>query len=144
MVLALGIDQRHVYGTPADKEEPLHIFGGKSARHAMQTLGTEWGRNCIGPEFWAQAWRVKAAAHLSAGIPIVADDVRFPNEVAAIRAMGGKVYCIVRSISDFERKPRHASEDFAALEHDKLIINEGSLEALHRALMRLTQPIAAE
>ncbi len=39
------------------KAKPCSLLAGKTPRHAMQTLGTEWGRNCIGDGFWINLWR---------------------------------------------------------------------------------------
>lgn len=130
MILSLGVAERHVYGTPADKAEPLAIFGGKSARWAMQTLGTEWGRECIGTGFWGDVWEARAA---TAGL-VVADDVRFPNEAERVRKLGGIIVCVVRGHDDFWRKPKHASEDFANVPRDVLVVNDGDIEALARKL----------
>lgn len=128
MILSLGVHERHVYGTPENKEAPLEIFGGKSARWAMQTLGTEWGRECIGHGFWGDVWEAKAA---TAGL-VVADDVRFPNEAERVRKLGGVILCVVRRHEDFWRKPKHASEDFASVPRDALIVNEGTIADLAR------------
>lgn len=126
MIAALGVHDRHLYGTPEDKAAPLAIFGGKSARWAMQTLGTEWGRECIGAGFWGDVWESQAG-----GLErVVSDDVRFPNEAERVRRMGGVVLCVVRSPDDFNREPRHASEDFAAVKFDALVVNDGSIERL--------------
>ena len=38
------------------KEKPNRLLCGKSPRFAMQTLGTEWGRDLIGPDLWVNAW----------------------------------------------------------------------------------------
>ena len=126
MIAALGVHERHLYGTPEDKAAPLPIFGGKSARWAMQTLGTEWGRECIGAGFWGDVWE----QHASGLARVVADDVRFSNEAERVRRMGGVVLCVVRSPDDFNRAPRHASEDFAAVNFDALVVNNGTLEQL--------------
>lgn len=34
------------------KEQPIPQLGGKSFRRLAQTLGTEWGRNCVGDSIW--------------------------------------------------------------------------------------------
>jgi hypothetical protein len=131
MLEALGVSERHLYGSQADKLEPLDILGGKSARQALQLLGTEWGREMICPDLWERAWR--------AGVPrkgCIADDVRFPNEVDAIQSLGGTVICIVRSGLDFSRKPKHPSEDFGALPYDRFVINNGSVQDLRDRLRK--------
>lgn len=135
---ALGIPHRNLYGNDSDKLEPLDSLGGKSARWALQTLGTQWGRMCMDADFWVRAWasglmRAEAdRAAVGARQPdmLVADDCRFPNEVEAIRQLGGMVLTIVRRHEDFNRVPQHASEDFAALRPDAVIVNDGSLDEL--------------
>lgn len=125
MVAALGVDPRHLYGTPEEKEAPLAIFGGKSARHALQTLGTEWGRQHISPGFWGDMWEVWARETLAAGKAVVADDVRFANEAERVKRLGGIVVRVIRSEADRRRVPRHASEDFMAVPADVEVFNDG-------------------
>jgi energy-coupling factor transporter ATP-binding protein EcfA2 len=91
MLRTLGVPEIHLTGTLADKEVPLDLLCGRTARHAMQTLGTEWGRECIHPELWLRAWRYAAEQVTSAGgCPslIIIDDLRFDNEAAYLRGLG--------------------------------------------------------
>lgn len=74
------------------KETPSPYLAGQSPRHAMQTLGAEWGRQLMSPTIWVDATIRAAKLHKRA----VVTDVRYPNEVAAIKAAGGFVYRIVR------------------------------------------------
>ncbi len=69
------------------KEAPDPVLGGTSPRRAMQTLGAEWGRDLIARDLWISLWSRAAAMHSR----VVVDDVRFDNEAAAIRALGGMV-----------------------------------------------------
>lgn len=87
---AMGFNQAQIEG--ADKERPTRMLLGKTPRYAMQTLGTEWGRNCIGEDFWVGLWEHAALGILDEGGMVVVDDCRFPNEAAAIREMGGRIY----------------------------------------------------
>jgi hypothetical protein len=87
---ALGLSARHIEGDL--KEVPCDLLCGKTPRYAMQTIGTEWGRNIIGPTFWTGLWRAAAGAIIESGGRVVVDDCRFPNEAAAVRAMGGDIY----------------------------------------------------
>lgn len=134
MLYALRIDHKHLYGSQKDKDEPLALFNGRSARYAMQKLGTEYGRAFFGDDFWVNAW----AASLKDADPdaqfIVADDVRFANESDAITSRGGIVICVVRSAVDFNRVPQHASEDFAAVPRNVVIINDGDINRLETRL----------
>jgi hypothetical protein len=74
------------------KEVPCALLLGKTPRQAMQTLGTEWGRHCIGDTFWVNLMRHRLE-QLRNGL-VVIEDVRFQNEADMIRSMGGKVVCI--------------------------------------------------
>ncbi len=94
MMRALGLTDAEIDGDR--KELPCALLGGKTPRHAMQTVGTEWGRNLIDPDLWIRAWQA-AVARLPAGQPVVVDDCRFPNEAAAVRAAGGALVRIERT-----------------------------------------------
>ncbi|XUM19730.1 deoxynucleotide monophosphate kinase [Bradyrhizobium oligotrophicum S58] len=93
MMAALGCTAAEIDGDR--KETPCDLLGGKTPRWAMQTLGTEWGRQLIGPDLWIRAWRA-AVDRLPAGTPVVVDDCRFPNEAEAIRSAGGVVVRLER------------------------------------------------
>ena len=71
----------------------------------MQTLGTEWGR-ALSPNLWIETW----AASLAGLDRVVADDVRFENEAAAVRALGGVVLRVERAGAGFASGAAHASE----------------------------------
>lgn len=126
-------------GTPLDriermiegdlKEEPCDAFCGRSPRYALQTCGTEWGREMIAPDFWTRAWRLAVEAEFGRGAPgIVAEDVRFPEEAEAIRSLGGRVIRIERPSA--EPIGSHPSET-QAIQFDTRLWNEGTVEILH-------------
>ncbi len=93
MMAALGCTQEQIDGS--EKELPCELLGGKTPRHAMQTLGTEWGRDLIASDLWIRAWNA-ALAKVPAGVPVVVDDCRFPNEAEAVRVAGGVIIRIDR------------------------------------------------
>lgn len=65
---------------------------GVSPRFLAQTLGTEWGRQTIHPDFW-----VKIARHrLEDQWRVAFTDVRFPNELKMIQDHDGVVIYITR------------------------------------------------
>lgn len=90
MIRAIGLQDEHIEGDR--KEVPCDLLQGKTPRHAMQTLGSEWGRACLGEDFWVGIWRMSAQHVLDGGGRVVTDDCRFPNEAATVRRMGGSVY----------------------------------------------------
>lgn len=122
MLSALGVDREVLDGPREMKEVPLECLGGITARHAMQTLGTEWGRQCMRPDFWIHQWS-RGVAHFNR---VVADDVRFQNEADAIRALGGTVYRIDRRGSGDRINPEHASEAIHLIPVDGVIQNDGT------------------
>jgi hypothetical protein len=72
MLVALGLTDEDVMGTPEQRNRPQPLLGGKSARYAMSTLGTQWGRNLITPNIWANAAEVRVERHLDAPeVPVV-------------------------------------------------------------------------
>lgn len=73
------------------KEAPEPLLAGATPRWAMQSLGTEWGRSCLGAGLWVAAWERAAAAARAQGVPVVADDLRFPNEADAVGRLSGWV-----------------------------------------------------
>jgi hypothetical protein len=93
MMAALGLTPAQVDGN--EKEVPCELLGGKTPRYAMQTIGTEWGRDLIDSNLWINAFNA-ALAKVAAGVPVVIDDCRFPNEADAVRAAGGILVRIER------------------------------------------------
>jgi len=115
------------------KETPSGYFGGKTPRYVMQTLGTEWGRDLIAPQLWVQSclWHCESLGKA------VITDVRFPNEVAAVKEQGGTVIRIVRNAS---RVDNHASENFIdSLAVDHEISNNGTIDELHQKLLTIVK-----
>jgi len=111
----------------ASKEETIPTIKA-TARRILQTLGTEWGRNCIGSEVWLDCMMSRVASHLKDGdSKIIIDDVRFQNEAELIKKMGGEMWMIVRPSA--QRNTTHESE--GALDKwksfDQVIINDGTI-----------------
>lgn len=106
------------------KEEPLEALGGKTLRHALQTLGTEWGRAHIGDDIWVSA----AIRNIQdAGADVVIDDVRFLNEYEALLGVGAEFYKIHRVGHDSVSTDSHASEQaYSSFEVNEVIYNIGS------------------
>lgn len=67
------------------KAESSPWLNGQTPRHAMQTLGTQWGRDCMGEDFWVEVASSKIYPLLAAGRPVIIDDIRFENEYHMVR-----------------------------------------------------------
>lgn len=119
MVRCLGLTEEHINGSL--KEEPTDLLMGKSPRWAMQSIGTQWGRDLIHPDIWVNAFKNT----MPKDVNIVCDDLRFPNEYSMIKSLGGMVVKIERP--DLESKSTHESE-IHELPYDYLIENAGTIE----------------
>ena len=131
MMAALDIDMSDPYWQ-ARKEKPILVLG-KSPRQMMQTLGTEWGRNCVHPNLWVI---LAAAEFAKAGRGMVISDVRFENEAAWLRETGGLLIHVVRN--NLPEVHAHSSE--AGVEFkpgDMQLTNDGTLEELNAAVLTL-------
>ncbi len=108
----VGIEESFVpnYLEGALKEYPCPLLGGNTPRHAMQTLGTEWGRGCISEDFWVDTAERVIRDLLAQGDSVVVDDVRFPNEMQMIKRNGGIAVKIIRPDAAPKTQILHASE----------------------------------
>jgi hypothetical protein len=75
-----------------DLKESLIPELGVTSRYAQITIGTEWGRELINPDLWANTW----ARGVGPNDNVMNDSVRFPNEEAAIRSLKGFTILIKR------------------------------------------------
>ena len=62
-------------------------------RWVLQVVGTECFRDTIHPDIWISALKRDMLSHKG---DIVITDVRFPNEMQAIRDLGGKIVVVER------------------------------------------------
>lgn len=111
------------FGRPKTQEEKEKIIPclGVSWRHAAQTLGTEWGRNCINPDLWILlAEQTIKASRLASQFVIT--DVRFENEAEMIRRNGGKI-CHISGRKYGTGNDAHASEALIAFKDGDARIN---------------------
>lgn len=131
MLRSIGLDDEEIEGPL--KEQPCDLLCGKTPRHAMVTLGTEWGRDHIGVNFWSGLWQEETAAHLNAGQLVVVDDCRFPNELAAVKEMRGVVWRIVRPEHAGSSLPTHRSEGALSDHYGEMreFVNDSDITALH-------------
>ena len=129
-----GFDEETVFRMiDGDLKNIDSIGPGLSPRRVMQTLGTEWGRDCIAESIWTDLAVGQATTLNGAGSNVIIDDLRFPNEYDALVAKDFEIWKIVRpgTIATTD----HPSEGL--LDHhefDVVIENDGTLEDLHRKI----------
>jgi hypothetical protein len=117
------------------REYPMFV----SARLALQTLGTEWGRR-LTSDLWAQA-AVNQILASDYNLWCISD-LRFKNEMKAVRDAGGVVVRLMRG----KAMHNHASEQellsIPVSEFDWVIHNHGDLADLYMALDSILDHIA--
>lgn len=136
MFTEVDVDYAHLY-EPHLKNTPIAELGMVSARELMQTLGTEWGRRCNGPDWWLRLTERRLGL-AAGGSPvhdrIVITDVRFPNEAEWIKRRGGMLVQLHRETAAPVRA--HESErHFSDMRVDLTLFNNGpTLVGLHGML----------
>ena len=98
-----------------------------TVRRILQWWGTEY-RRTEDPDYWTKAWSRKVEQLDLERVHVLIDDVRFMNELKAIKAHSGMIIKIERP--GFNGANSHASEtsldDYNAW--DGTIVNDGTLE----------------
>lgn len=130
MLRRLGLGDREIEGDL--KEAPCAALNGRTPRHAMQTLGTEWGRQMIDPALWTAAWRRRVESAVATGNPVVAEDLRFLNEAAELAEAGGRVWRI-------DRPGCSAGDHVSEVEQDSIafelgIVNHSDIPTLQESV----------
>ena len=121
-----GWTDAHLYGELKDIVDPVW---GISPRHALQSLGTQWGQwelskydsflETTGRKLWVNSLLAKIYDNA------VVSDVRFPHEAEAIRARGGIIIMVRRPFAvDLAHESERAIEE---IRPDYTIQNRGTL-----------------
>jgi hypothetical protein len=130
MLKEMGLTDEHLEG--ALKEQPCDILDGRTPRCAMQTLGTEWGRDLISERLWGNVWQHRADQLLLTQ-PVVTDDCRFQNEAERVKSMGGIVVRVSPPDSHSTGTAANHSSEQYDYDVDMVIKNPGD-NSLHKAL----------
>lgn len=152
----------------AQPEPPLEYL---TPRHALQQLGTNWGRDCYENTWVEYALHVakelleggyvyssKRGLESEYGHPqspqfpysgVVIPDVRFLNEIDGLRAAGAKIIKVKREGHGLQGPAgKHASEtEQDAVPDDSfdyVLQNEGTLEDLHLKTLRVFDAIVRD
>lgn len=115
------------------KEVPIYQFMDKTPRWAMQSLGTEWGRNLIGSDIWLSTMENRLMRHLmkkSSDEVIAITDVRFLNEAALISKAGGKLIRITRPGVEPDAVAHQSEAEMKLIIPHHTIVNDGTVEEL--------------
>jgi dephospho-CoA kinase len=134
--MIIGFSENEMYGTQEQKLE-INTFWGISGRQFMQKFGTEICRDLV-PEIIPQMskiWIKLLEKFLSENTDknLIVSDVRFIDEVEAIRNNGGKIIEIVRPPIPHDE---HLSENLK-FNADFTVVNDGKIEELFTKLLEI-------
>lgn len=130
MLAALGVPEEYMERRDL-KNRPVPGFGA-SFRTMAQTLGTEWGRGCVGKDFWVQ--QADRRLRDLPGVVLVTD-VRFPEEAAWLRSKGGVLVRVERPEADCAFINHESEAHAGAMPADHVVDNSGPRsEAPHLAM----------
>jgi hypothetical protein len=119
------------------KEGSDAVLCGATPRHAMLTLGTEWGRDMIDESLWVRLAAARVQRLMADGVHVVVDDCRFLNEAEMLWGLGAK---FVRIERDEVKAIAHESERYVEqLPCDFRVDNRGSLEGLWKQIEDITR-----
>jgi len=132
-----GLTDEQLYG---DLKEVVVERYGCTPREILQWAGTEFGRDLVHPDVWLiqveQQWNdlqaLDPVEHTCGGLVVA--DVRFENEAALIRRLGGTVLHVQRPLDALmtrEEYRQHSSEGGLSQRLvDYHLNNNGSIERL--------------
>ena len=139
-----GFTREQVYGTLKDVVDPRY---GCTPRYVLQRVGTEFFRNLHatmlpecdlgGVTLWIKRMvdQIKA---LPAGSIVMIDDLRFPDELQALRTLGATVVKVTRpGAGGGDRAVHPSAQQWQRMDADLDIVNDGTLKALGMALLEV-------
>jgi hypothetical protein len=130
LLLHAGVQNPERYLFNRELKETVIPELGASYRHLTQTLGTEWGQQCLGRDVWIRVLDKRLQIYREQGLTrFVIPDVRFTVESDWLRSRGGVIWRIKRPGVAPVRE--HVSETgMAAIRSDRVIDNSGTFEQL--------------
>ena len=143
MLAALGVPEQAMADRTM-KEMAMADFANSSYRHMAQTLGTEWGRQCMGVSFWTSRLQARLAKLEEAGRApdfLLITDVRFPNEAAWVKSRQGMLLRLERPAT---AKVRPHTSEAQALPCDALMSNTSTIDDLATRCRELAWLLVAE
>ena len=128
LLVEQGVDHDVIHAHMHDgalKEVPIPGVGKSFVELAIK-IGTDVGRNWLGEDTWTKLWERDARRYMGATYhPLVlADDVRFPNEAAAVRRLGGVMIGIDRPDATVSAARAAAEGKLTLADMDAVVTND--------------------
>jgi hypothetical protein len=131
--------ERRIEGDLKEVADPY--LNGHTPRWAMQSLGTEWGRDCLGGDFWINAWSRKVAV---TDANVVVDDCRFDNEARAVKDQAGEIVLLKPKKARRKTSSHNSEAGISPKLVDHVVVNDGTIEDLQTKVAQALYPDAAE
>lgn len=120
-----------------DKDTPMAAFNGKTYRHAAQTLGTEWARDCMGHDMWINQMRLKLEDFKESPYPAVIDDARFANEFEMLKEYDSLIIRIHRNDAPEQSSDHTSEKDWQKVIPDEHVYNNYPIDEAAKWIMCL-------
>ena len=105
-------------------------------RSFLQRFGTDCVRNHLGEDIWVNVAMEQVDIGIGEGFSCVITDVRFRNEIGAIRDRGGSVWRIDRKVLSMLPADPHVSEnEWRGEKADFAIDNDGTLAEFYQRIL---------
>jgi len=136
-----SLPARHFYGDTEDKEEFIPEWN-MSGRRILQLVGTEMFRHQVCEDFWVRRGvREINSAALYGAEHVVMSDCRFPNEMKAIKELGGSTLRVIRSgfVAEDDHESENALNDYVC---DYTVDSHNEIKKLYKELDKYIQSVA--
>lgn len=113
-------------------------------RQMLQRLGTDVVRELIDADAWVKIMERRVLSSLRSGRNVAVTGIRFPNELEAIKRLGGLAVWVERPAHDLA-EDTHASETSLKSEDFQIqVSNSGSLEDLQSVASQIAEMVAGK
>jgi hypothetical protein len=133
-----GMNNEQLYGDLKTTADP---FWGMTPRRMLQFVGTDLMRNQLREDIWAKTLERRAKNDPETSVVIT--DLRFWNEVDAIRRLGGYVIKCERQVEFDPDQDTHPSETDLDnyVDWDYMLDNTGTMEDLETQVRSMVEDI---
>lgn len=104
--------------------------GSGDYRGFLQRMGTEFGRDMIDENIWVNIATDSIKSFRNFGLNVAVTGIRFPNEVAAIRSLGGELVWVERNGVTAPNDTHSSETSVSTADFDTIVRNDSTLEAL--------------
>lgn len=128
---------------PILKQTVLTRWPYKTPRELMQYIGDHIRETF--PDIWTINWAKRSELYLDNNLDVVITDLRYPNEEALVRELGGIIIKIIRqSVLDDKFSKNKSETNVALIKADYTFFNDRTPEELHAEVLRVVNARRAQ